>query len=235
MTLPSLTELKYSITHLFYPRLCEGCAKPLLQSEQLLCISCGLAIPETGYHHLPGNETAMRFAGRIPFINATSYAYFTTDGLLQHLVHGLKYKNKKAIGLYLGRRLGEALATSGWATGIDVIVPVPLHKAKEASRGYNQSLLIAEGIAGALHIPVSSNMLLRIRDTESQTKKTRAERVSNMEDAFIINKKINLRTKHILICDDVLTTGATMEACALALLEATDIQISIASIGIAVS
>src|SRR3954471_20186083 len=92
-----LNELKEGMLHLFYPRLCEGCNKPLLSAEQVLCISCGTHIPETGYHHIADNETALRFAGRVPFISATSFAYFTNDGLLQHLLHGLKYKDKKEI------------------------------------------------------------------------------------------------------------------------------------------
>jgi len=230
-----LKEVKHSIIHLFYPRLCEGCSKPLLKEEEVLCISCSLQIPETGYHDMEENETALRFAGRIPYINATSYAYFTNDGLLQHLVHGLKYRNKKETGYYLGRRFAASLQKTHWASTIDIIIPVPLHKAKKAKRGYNQSMLIGEGMSEILHIPVSEHILLRVRDTESQTHKTRAERVSNMADAFIINEKARLKGKHILLCDDVLTTGATLEACALALMKEESIKISIATIGIAVS
>lgn len=230
-----LNEIKQGIVHLFYPRLCEGCNKPLIKGEEVLCINCTLELPETDYHHIPDNDTAMRFAGRIPFIHATTYAWFTNDGLLQHLVHGLKYRNKKETGLYLGRRFGEKLRDTDWAKDIDIIVPVPLHKAKQAKRGYNQSMLIAEGMSEILHIPASEHILERVRDTESQTHKTRAERVRNMEEAFKIKNKAMLKNKHILICDDVLTTGATLEACALALMKEESIKISVATIGIAVS
>ena len=230
-----LKELKHSVIHLFYPRLCEGCSKPLLKEEEVLCISCCMELPETGYHDLEENETGLRFAGRVPYKYATSYAYFTNDGLLQHLVHGLKYRNKQETGYYLGRKFAGSLQKSHWASSIDLIIPVPLHKAKKAKRGYNQSMLIAEGISEILHIPVSENILLRVRDTESQTHKTRAERVRNMEEAFKINEIAQLKGKHILLCDDVLTTGATLEACALTLMKEESAKIRIATIGIAVS
>lgn len=234
-----LQELKTGIVHLFYPRLCEGCNKPLLAAEKVLCISCSMQLTETGYSNLEDNETVSRFAGRVPFIYATSYAYFTNDGLLQHLLHGLKYKNKKEIGTYLGRRLGHSmgqlLLMSTQQIPIDLIVPVPLHKRKEAKRGYNQSMFIAEGISEVLNIPASDKILTRTKNTESQTNKTRSERVKNMEQAFECNDPGRTTGKHILLCDDVLTTGATLEACAIALAKDKTIKISFATVGIAVS
>jgi ComF family protein len=230
-----LQELKHGIAHLFYPRLCEGCSKPLMAAEEVLCISCSTQIPVTVYHNIEDNETALRFAGRIPFIKATSLAYFTNDGLLQHLLHGLKYRNRKETGYYLGRLLGQSLQVAGWASSVDVIIPVPLHKAKKADRGYNQSMLIAEGMSEALNIPASDKLLLRVKETESQTHKTRTERVNNMAGAFKVAENAELTGKHILLCDDVLTTGATIEACALALMTVESVKISIATIGIAVS
>ena len=239
MNLQFIKSLNHGLTHLLYPRLCEGCSKPLLAAEKILCISCTLELPETNYPDIEDNETALRFAGRVPFIYATSYAWFTNDGLLQHLLHGLKYKDKKEIGYFLGKRLGQNLQkdlqkiTS--PLPIDIIIPVPLHKAKKAKRGYNQSMLIAEGISETLQVPANDKLLLRTRDTESQTRKTRTERVNNMEAAFEIKEKGILTGKHILLCDDVLTTGATLEACALALRKDESIKISIATVGIAVS
>ena len=239
-----LQDIKQGITHLFYPRMCEGCCKPLLTTEKILCISCSMQLPETGYPDIEDNETASRFAGRIPFVYATSYAYFTSDGLLQHLLHGLKYKDKKEIGYYLGKRLGQSIQKNLLTAAqhgtlqplpIDIIIPVPLHKAKHAKRGYNQSMLIAEGISDILKIAASDKLLVRKRNTESQTNKTRAERVNNMTEAFEIREKGKLTGKHILLCDDVLTTGATLEACALALMKDKSIKISLATIGIAVS
>lgn len=227
-----LQELGHGLIHLLYPRLCEGCSKPLHGAEEVLCIGCAQELPETNYHHIPDNETALRFAGRIPFVRATSLAYFTNEGLLQHLLHGLKYRGRKETGTYLGKRLGEGLKNAGWAGDIDMIVPVPLHKTRKNERGYNQSALIAQGMSTALHIPTNDDALLRVRKTETQTHKTRAERVENMKDTFCLKEEGTLKNKHILLCDDVLTTGATLEACALALMKEEHIRISIATIGI---
>jgi ComF family protein len=226
-------EMAHGLTHLFYPRLCEGCSKPLAGGEDVLCMGCALELPATGYHLVADNETAMRFAGRLPYVKATTYAYFTPDGLLQHLLHGLKYGKKKETGNYLGRQLGMELKECGWTEGVDIIVPVPLHPKKEALRGYNQSRLIAEGISEVTNVPVSEKILTRVKHTESQTQKTRAERTENMRDAFKVAHPQLLEGKHVLIIDDVLTTSATIEACALALLAVKDVRISIATIGIA--
>jgi ComF family protein len=229
-----LQQMRHGISHLFYPRLCEGCSKPLLKEEEILCVGCCLQLPEIGDQQQEDNEAALRFAGRIPFVGAAAYAYFTTDGLLQHLLHGLKYGGKQEIGMFLGRQLGGVLKNVGWISSVDMIIPVPLHKAKQASRGYNQSLLIAQGISEKNNIPVNDGVLYRVKDTESQTHKTRAQRIDNMEGAFALRNMPEKQGKHILICDDVLTTGATLEACALALLQGNEVKISLATIGIAV-
>lgn len=228
-----IKEITAGLVHLLYPRLCEGCTKPLLTAEQVLCTGCNAHLPKTEYHDIHDNDTALRLAGRIPFQYATSFAYFTNDGLLQHLMHGLKYNGKKEIGLYLGRQFGIDLSGSTWISGIDFILPVPLSHKKEAKRGYNQSALIARGMSDALNIPLLYDALLRTRDTESQIKKSRAERIDNMKDAFTIHRPEVLAQKHVLIIDDVLTTGATIEACALALKDVPGIKLSAASIGLA--
>jgi ComF family protein len=229
----SIKDLKQGFTHLFYPRLCEGCNKPLLPEEEVLCLNCNVySLPRTAYHHIPDNETAMRFAGRFPFERATTLAYFTNEGLLQHLLHELKYNSKKQVGIFLGHQLGYDLKQTTWTKGIDMIVPVPLHKKKQAERGYNQSELIAEGLGAVLKIPVEAELLERVRHTESQTKKTRAERIENMSGAFRL-KNTEIAEKHILLVDDVLTTGATLEACALAIHAAAVVKLSMATIGIA--
>jgi ComF family protein len=229
-----LKEMAEGLSHLLYPRLCEGCSKPLLAEEDVLCLNCNIYnLPRTAYHHIPENETFMRFAGRVPVQKATSFAYFTHEGLLQHLLHGLKYDGKKHIGLYLGRQLGYDLKQLNWHQGIDAIVPVPLHVDKEASRGYNQTALIVEGMSSVLGIPKLENALVRTRNTESQTQKTREERIENMQLAFTVNDVNKITGKHLLLVDDVLTTGATLEACALALQLAPGVLISIATVGIA--
>ncbi|MEZ5017474.1 MAG: phosphoribosyltransferase family protein [Flavipsychrobacter sp.] len=230
----SLKNITEGLSHLVYPKLCEGCSKQLLAEEEVLCLNCNIYnLPRTAYHHIAENETAMRFAGRFPFQKATSLAYFTPNGLLQHLLHNLKYEDKKYIGYYLGKQLGYDLLQTNWQKGIDLIVPVPLHPKKEALRGFNQSQLIASGLNAALHIPIEEQVLKRNRFTDSQTQKTREERITNMQDAFLASNTARIEGKHILLIDDVLTTGATLESCALALLKVKDVIISIATVGIA--
>ncbi len=228
-----LEALKQGLLHLFYPNLCYGCNKPLLAGEDVLCLHCHMLLPLTGYHDVSDNETARRFAGRLPFAYATSFAHFTNDGLLQHLLHGLKYKNRKDIGTYLGRQFGTELQTAAWINEIDAVIAVPLHPRKERVRGYNQSVVIAAGIAEVLGKPVIKDALLRNRHTESQTQKTRAQRLANMQNAFTVRKDRLGSAQHVLLLDDVLTTGATLEACALAFTTTSNVRVSIATIGIA--
>lgn len=229
-----LKEMAEGLSHLIYPRLCEGCSKPLLAEEEVLCLNCNVYhLPRTAYHHITDNETAMRFAGRVQVEKATSFAYFTPEGLLQHLLHRLKYDGKQYIGTYLGKQLAYDLVQIDWQHGIDAIVPVPLHPDKEAARGYNQSQLLAEGMAEVWGIPVWNDVLQRVKNTESQTQKTREERIENMQDAFVAAKTEKIQGKHLLLIDDVLTTGATLEACAIALKITPNVKISIATVGIA--
>lgn len=227
-----LLKLSKGLQHLFYPQLCEGCKVQLLENEQVLCLNCHAGFPLIGNHNYERNPTSLRLAGRIPYIRATSLAEFTNEGILQHLLHEMKYNNKKHIGRYLGGLLGAELLKSNW-NDLDYIVPVPLHPKKEALRGYNQSLQIANGIGKILGAKVKDDLLIRTRHTESQTNKTRTERVDNMKNAFRLNNKVDIKNKHILIVDDVLTTGSTIEACSEAIKQEISAKISIATIGIA--
>ncbi len=228
-----LKEVLHSAAHLLYPRLCEGCRLPLLGQERILCISCCFQLPQTGFHDTAGNEAALRIAGRVPYQHATSFAYFTADGLLQHLLHRLKYSGRKAIGTYLGEQAGYALKASQWINSIDGIIPVPLHPKKEQSRGYNQSNLLALGLSKVLNVPVFGEALMRTRYTGSQTKMSREERVRNVKDAFILNPRSELCGRHALLIDDVLTTGATLESAAAALMKSNGLKLSICTIGLA--
>lgn len=223
------------IVHLFYPSLCEGCSRQLTGGETVLCLGCENELTGPAKLYNPENEAGLRFAGRVPFQYAASFAPFVNDGLLQHLIHGLKYRGKRKNGIYLGNLLGAQLQGYSWIKDIDLVAPVPLNKKKEAKRGYNQSRLIAQGISQTTGIPVADDVLERVKNTESQTQKSRDERVANMAGAFCIKNTGRCSNKHILLCDDVLTTGATLESCAIALLEEGTVKISLVTIGIAIS
>jgi ComF family protein len=229
-----IQQIAKGLAQLVYPRLCMGCNKPLLEEENILCLNCNVYnIPRTAYHHILDNETAMRFAGRFRYERATSFAYFLSEGLLQHLLHELKYNDRQDVGVYLGKQFAYDLKLTGWAKGIDGIIPIPLHPDKEKARGYNQSRKIAEGMSKVLGIPVLDNILVRVRNTESQTQKNREQRIDNMKGAFSLENPKMLQGKHVLLLDDVLTTGATLEAAALAILQAPNTHVSLATIGIA--
>ncbi len=170
--------------------------------------------------------------GRFPFQSAVALYYFSKEGGVQNLLHELKYKGKTEIGFFLGETLGKKLAESDLAKP-DVIVALPLFWKKEKQRGYNQSKYFAEGLSAALQIPVASNAVERIRDSESQTRKNRFDRIENVEHIFQLKENHQMDNKHVLLVDDVLTTGATIEACADALLKANNIKLSLATIAVA--
>jgi competence protein ComFC len=228
-----MRQALHGLAHLFYPESCEGCNNELNANEKVLCLHCSLLLPRTSFHHIQGNKAFQNFIGRVPIEKATSFVFFTKEGLMQHLLHRFKYKGRKEIGTYLGRLLGEELKKCGWLDNIDIIIPVPLHARKEYSRGYNQAQVFAEGIATATGIAVWNTALLRVKNTETQTRKTRAERVENVRNVFKLREPKKLKNKRILLVDDVLTTGATLEACAIELLKAEGVQVSIATIALA--
>lgn len=230
----TLLSLWSGMLHFVYPRLCFGCNKSLLDQEQVLCLGCANDLPVTNYHHIEDNESSRRFAGRIKFEHATSFAYFTKDGLLQKLLHEFKYKNNKVVGVFLAKRFAAALRKTIWIDEVDFIIPVPLHKSKEGKRGFNQSEIISQTLSSVLNIVVDKKSLVRIANTDSQVQKSRAERAENMSRAFSVKNSAHLKGKHVLLIDDVLTTGATIEACVLALQDIEGIRTSIATIGIAI-
>jgi len=227
-------EWKQSILHLFFPSLCALCKQALLVQEKILCMACEHKLPYTFYHALPNNETTLRLAGRFPFQHASSLFYFTQESDVQQLMHALKYKHHPEIGTYFGSLLGQQLSKEKSFKAIDGIVAIPLHYKKEQQRGYNQSNLIAAACAEAMGLPFYNKAIVRKRFTQTQTLKTRSERVDNMEAAFFINNTELLIGKQLLIIDDVLTTGATVEACALQILKIPGTQVSIATIGIVI-
>jgi len=228
-----LRRLADDLFSLIYPRLCLICSRDLPPYTHSFCLSCKLALPETNFHLLEENPFTDRFWGRLPLESGAAMLYFRKHGTTQRLMHRLKYQGKKEIGVELGRRYGLHLKGSPCFRGLDGIVSVPLHPKRKRARGYNQSDCFAQGLSESLGIPHWPNALLRPVETESQTTKSRFERLENMQDAFRVAQPKLLRRKHILLVDDVLTTGATLEACALKLLEIPETRVSMATIAIA--
>ncbi len=219
-----------ALMRLFFANLCAGCDQPLSRGEKMVCLRCLFELPETGFHLLEANPVEQLFTGRIPVSAATACYFFHKNVSLQHIIHQFKYHNRKEAAVFMGALMGNMLKQSVQYAYIDGIIPVPLHSKKQMLRGYNQSELLSEGIAGVLQAPVIKDGLVRMTATESQTKKSRLDRWQNVKDAFQIVKPAALKGKHLLLVDDVITTGATIEACAEALLHIPGVKVSIAAL-----
>lgn len=218
---------------LLFPRLCNTCGNPLIHSENQICIKCLYDLPFTDYHLHAENRVARQLWGRVPLHAAMAMLYFKKGAKVQNLIHNLKYNSKTEVGIILGNLLGERLKSSPLYQEVDLIIPVPLHLKKLRSRGYNQSTFIAEGISQTMNVLFTEKVLLRNIATESQTKKSRYNRYENMLEVFSISNQQNILNKHILLVDDVITTGATLEACANILLNNGAARVSIAAIAFA--
>lgn len=220
---------------LIFPQVCLACEEPLARGEDHICTGCRAQLPYTDYHKLPPSDNllARKFWGKLPVHYSLSYLRFLRRGRVQHLLHQLKYQGQQDVGRVLGRWYGAELADFGLAPEFDLIVPVPLHPRKLAKRGYNQSDSFAEGLAQSMNVPWSANVLRRTEHTDSQTQKNRTERWKNVAEVFEVAAPESVLSKRILIVDDVLTTGATLEACAGALLAAGCREVSIATIACA--
>ncbi len=224
-----LKEIKDSFLHLLFPHICTGCGSDILNEQTVLCMRCIDAMPETNFEIHPNNPVEKIFWGRLPLAGATAQFYFTKESLMQHLMHQFKYKGNKDLGLQLGRMMGEQIQESG-RFAADALIPLPLFPAKEKRRGYNQAMVLCEGMAEAMQIPVLDKVIIRPQHTETQTKKGRIERWKNMEGKFILAKPDAIRNKHLLLVDDVVTTGATFEACGNELIQADNVRLSVASL-----
>ena len=225
-------EIKDSLLHLLFPHLCTGCGSDVLNEESVLCMRCIDAMPETNFEIYPNNPVEKIFWGRLPLIEATAQFYFTKESLMQHLMHQFKYKRNKELGVQLGQIMGEQIKKSGRFIP-DALIPLPLFPAKEKRRGYNQATILCEGIAKAMNIPVLDKVIIRPQHTETQTKRGRIERWKNMEGKFFLSDPGSIRHKHVLLVDDVVTTGATLEACGNELLKAAGVRLSIATLCVA--
>ncbi len=222
-----------SLLHLLYPNLCVACNKQLLPAERYLCLGCQMQLPETNDHLYLENGVEKTLWGRIPFERAFSFLFFNQKGTTQKLLHELKYKGNEELAIYLGEIYGQKIRKTAESHGIDSIVAVPLHASKLRKRGYNQSLAFANGISEVLGIENLSDLMVRRKATATQTQKNRTERWQNVENIFAINQAQMFENKHILLVDDVITTGATLESCASAIVKNCKCRISIASIAFA--
>ncbi|MEP7319653.1 MAG: phosphoribosyltransferase family protein [Panacibacter sp.] len=225
-----ITSYLNDFTHLFFPHNCESCGTDILENETMLCAACLLKLPETGFINTTDNPVEKIFYGRIKVEAAGSAFYFNKDSLLQHLIVELKYRGNKNLGFYLGKLLGYKLAQSARFNTVDAIIPLPLNKRKEKKRGYNQAASIADGIAEVWQKTVLKNSVERMVFTETQTHKDRISRWQTMNDVFTATDIKSIENKHILLIDDIVTTGATLEACGAKILEASGTRLSIVTV-----
>jgi ComF family protein len=227
--LPKLSSWIDPVFWLYFPKNCPACGRPLRLFGANICGRCSQNLPETHFFEAPRNPIEKIFYGRLP-INAGAAAwYFHKNSALQALLFQLKYKSNKDVGLFIGKQMGALLAASERFSSIDALVPVPLHPQALSKRGFNQAALICEGIGQVWHKPVLTGAIARTKHTSTQTKQTRAERWDNMENAFTIKDPTSINGKHLLIIDDVITTGATIEACGKTLLTIKDVRVSVAA------
>jgi ComF family protein len=218
---------------LFFPNNCISCQSQLVRNEEIICTNCLYHLPRTNFHLREDNPVAKTFWGRVPLERATAYYYFGKGSKFRKLIHKLKYNGHREIGIFLGKHFAGELAKTGFLEDIQVIVPVPLHPAKERKRGYNQSFYIALGMSQASGIPLNTKTLLRVAESETQTRKGRFERWKNVGEIFSVKHHQTFENHHILLVDDVITTGATMEACTHTLLSIPGTRVSVAALAYA--
>lgn len=219
--------------HLMYPELCAVCGEALVRQEQHICMACLNAFPQTGFHTWPGNEVERRFWGKVPVERGIAFFYYDKESALQQAIFQLKYRGEKELGTVLGRYAGTALAEAGVYDAVDVIVPVPLHPKKRAKRGYNQSEWIARGLAEKINKPMDTEHLAHQTENASQTHKSLFDRYLNMQGVFALTDPLAFAHKHVLLVDDVITTGSTLEACIQALLQSPGVKVSVFALAMA--
>jgi len=217
---------------LIYPRLCMACMANAPVRGEHMCMACQIDLPYTDQHRHRENTFTDRLWGRFPLQTASSQLLMIKGGITENIIYNIKYKNATALATSLGRSYGWQLIKSPLYQDVDVIVPVPIHHSKLKTRGYNQSTMYAEGIAEAMEIPMLETGLKKLRNTTSQTRKSRMERLMNVEGEYAVQGADHLKGKHVLLVDDVMTTGATLEARALEILKVADTKVSIVTIAL---
>lgn len=233
--LQALSRIASDFVSLLFPRLCQCCGEHLVRNEEIICTACIIDIPLTEYHKTRENEMEKALWGRCFVERATAWSYYVRGGRVQTLIHKLKYSGVTEIGTYLGAKYGKILLECGFLSGVDLIVPVPLHRSKERKRGFNQAAVIGEAISVQSGIPLGREILIRRSGSASQTRKSRVERWENVEGIFTVNPVGLAGISHLLIVDDVLTTGSTIEACVNAIRDVADVKVSVVTLAVALS
>ena len=215
--------------NLLFPDLCPACGNVLLKNEGIICLNCRYYLPKTQFQSFQDNPVARLFWGRVRLENATSYFHYQTGSRYQKLIHELKYRGRTDIGFELGRIMGLALRETPYMRS-DLIVPVPLHPKKQRRRGYNQCNFIVSGLSESLGIPSYTGLLSKLHESYTQTGLSRIQRWVNVEQLFRVNAPDILQNKHVLLVDDVVTTGSTLDACATVILQLEGARVSIATL-----
>lgn len=228
-----LYELWDDFISLLFPRLCYACGNHLARNENLICTECYILIPRTGYHLQPDNPVEKLFWGRCRIARAAAFSFYNRGSRIRNLIHNLKYKGIGDVGYELGRIYGQSLSGSDFLNDVDAIIPVPLHPSKQRIRGFNQSELICRGLSEATGIPVDMDILARVSASATQTKRSRYDRWTNVEGIFSVTDAARLRGMHILLVDDVITTGSTIESCVAELLREEGVKVSVAALAVA--
>ena len=226
-------EIFSDFVDMVFPVFCLACSDPVVKGEKMICTACAVNLPYTDYHLRHDNALSMRFWGKIPIEYALAYLTFTPKGRVQQILHKFKYKGAKELGLLLGNWYGASLQNAGLSDKFDLSVPVPLHKAKMRLRGYNQADVFGAGLSQTLGIEHSGDALKRNVFTQTQTNKARLQRWENVEQVFAVQDSQQVAGKRILLVDDVITTGSTLEACAKVLYAAGAQKVSIAALAAA--
>ena len=224
-----------SIINLFFPKVCSGCSSFLLSNENVICTVCRHDIPLTNHHLNPENDAFKKFYGRIPVVHTSALFYFHKKGIVQELIHNLKYKGHEEIGAILGEWYAEDLKTIDLLQSVDEIIPVPLHRRKLKERGYNQVTAFGKALSSGLNIDYNGSILVRNVYSKTQSKKNLLGRTEGIESTFDVSFTEKDHNKHFLLIDDVITTGSTLEACSRALLKIPGAKISIVCMAMAQS
>lgn len=223
----------HSLRSLLFPRCCVVCGAPLVKSEEYLCLRCYAQVPRTDYHHWDENPVERLFWGKISLVRATAWFFYHKGNDFRLILHTLKYYGCKELGEVMGRAMAAELLPAGFFADVDVIVPVPLHRKKQQLRGYNQSEWIARGVSTVTNLPIDILSVTRERNTETQTRKSIFERWENVDGTFVLHHPELFVGKHVLLIDDVLTTGATTVACASAFDGVEGVRFSVLTLAVA--